>query len=527
MNLRTQLNNGQIPSSLEDGGGRYGRLFPDLAACSADEQPDPIELGNFLHKLSRGGTTPPNVKIAAGYTFFGQFVVHDLTSDPSPIDEVADPDEIYNQRTPSLDLDSLYGRGPESESRDLYEPPEIAYGKFRLGPTRTIRFDLPRDRDHRAFIADPRNDHNRVLSQLHVAFLKFHNYVMDRVAEHRPDLDDRERFEEARRLVRWHYQWIVRHEYLPLLCRPEVLAELDENAPTFYRPGDDRWPYIPVEFSVAAMRAGHSQVGRGYKANEIQPALPVFAREGPDLRGNVKVTKDKTVDWQLFFPLNGNTSRLQLSRGINTILDYTMQALPAETLPASDSGSRVLGTRDLVRALNRNLPCGDTVAKKIRSEAPTSWRAKVKLIENDDLWPEDTSGASPFEGKKPPLWYYVLREAELQERGERLGFVGSCIVAEVICGILRATGKRSPEAVAAEAAHDGGHDSELARESAEKRKRAVRAQSQAAPANEAPPREETSYWDTGWTPAESVWLDPERRNPEEFRIRDLLRLIGG
>ena len=51
--------------------------------------------------------------IPALYTYFGQFVDHDITFDPvSSLTKQQDPDGLVDFRTPSFDLDNVYGRGP-------------------------------------------------------------------------------------------------------------------------------------------------------------------------------------------------------------------------------------------------------------------------------------------------------------------------------------------------------------------------------------------------------------------------------
>src|SRR5258708_1223774 len=47
--------------------------------------------------------------IPAAYTYFGQFIMHDLTSDDTPLRSAGlrEPEEIINYRSPRLDLDSL------------------------------------------------------------------------------------------------------------------------------------------------------------------------------------------------------------------------------------------------------------------------------------------------------------------------------------------------------------------------------------------------------------------------------------
>src|SRR5262249_4606722 len=149
----------------------------------------------------------------AGFTYLGQFIDHDLTFDPnSKLERENDPDALVDFRTPRLDLDSLYGDGP-ADNPFLYQDDGV---HFLLGLNQAFEEDLPRNsaEARRALIGDPRNDENLIVSQLHLAFLKYHNRVVDALRAIRPELSGEKLFGEARRIVRWHYQWIVIHEFL-------------------------------------------------------------------------------------------------------------------------------------------------------------------------------------------------------------------------------------------------------------------------------------------------------------------------
>jgi heme peroxidase len=116
-----------------------------------------------------------------------------------------------------------------------------------------IRFDLPRDPNNNAILGDPRNDENVIISQFHVAILRFHNAVIDRLRAD-PSLvagkSVQEIFQLAQRQVRWHYQWIIVHEFLPLTIGAErTLAFLQKKGISFCQSqvsGDRVGSWIPT-----------------------------------------------------------------------------------------------------------------------------------------------------------------------------------------------------------------------------------------------------------------------------------------
>src|SRR5262245_2288659 len=218
---------------------------------------------------------------SAGITFLGQFLDHDMTFDTtSRLGIAAKPERSPNGRTPSFDLDTVYGGGP-TVSPQLYDPRDRA--KFKVGSGGLFE-DLPRDDSGTAIIGDPRNDENLMIAGLQVAFLLFHNRVVDLLRErgddHRMAREEAERhgfmeiadhdrhrnvFAEARRIVTWHYQWILVHQFLTAIVGPQLVNHILKNGLKFFRPNVGG-ASIPVEFQIS-YRFGHSLVRPSYRAN--------------------------------------------------------------------------------------------------------------------------------------------------------------------------------------------------------------------------------------------------------------------
>ena len=297
------------PQSIFCDQGRFGRLFPTLPAFAADTQlirdallelgakSGPMDAGDDLSDPialitdpAKSVNNPDNPSITAGFTFLGQFLDHDMTFDPtSSLARQQDPESIRNFRIPALDLDNLYGGGPGA-SPHLYDSTidggrttlliERIAGSAGVSVGNKVRFDLPRNSQKTALIGDPRNDENLIVSQFHLALLRFHNKVVSDVkAELGPGYTAGEIFSEAQRVVRWHYQWLVIHEFLVKTVGGELVDDVLSNGLRHFRWRNE--PYIPVEFSVAAYRFGHSQVRPSYRANfgtsVSNPAQQFFA----------------------------------------------------------------------------------------------------------------------------------------------------------------------------------------------------------------------------------------------------------
>ena len=445
------------PSSTFYDRGRFGRMFPTLPAFSADtptiraalteigragglmdaddDLSDPVAL---VADPTRSARNLNNADLTAGFTFLGQFLDHDMTFDPtSSLARRQDPESIRNFRIPALDLDSLYGGGP-AVSPALYDQSvdhgqttmlvEEISGSAAVTVDGQPRFDVPRNSQNVAILGDPRNDENLILSQLHLAMLRFHNAV---VADIRTALGavltPAEVFAEAQRIVRWHYQWMIVHEFLPKTVGTATMTNIVAGGRRFYDWRHD--PYIPVEFSVAAYRFGHSQVRPSYRANfgtsHADVGQQFFAlifdhaltgsADPADLRGGCRAPR-RFVDWQTFFDFGDG--RVRPNKTIDTTLSTALFHLLGPSAGSPDS----LAVRNLQRSLTMKVPSGQAVARAMKLPV---------------LKPTDLADLAPHHlDTRTPLWFYVLREAQVEAAGRHLGPVGGRIVGEVIYGLV-------------------------------------------------------------------------------------------
>jgi hypothetical protein len=423
---------GQVAAS---DGARFGQLFPELRQRGEKRSNDDLETLKALAgaMIERPGTFNPSTTIPAGFTYFGQFVDHDLTFDPtSTLGRRNLPGELPDFRSPRLDLDSLYGSGPMDDAfmydweTDEDRGVKLLVGhnpKRPEGPEFTAE-DLPRNEQERALTGDPRNDENVIIAQLALLFIRFHNKVVDLVrTENGDNMSSAELFVEAQQRVRWHYQWIVKHEFLPLI----VSNDLVDVQPSHFRWNRETGPPMPVEFAVAAFRFGHSMVRNDYKLNDRHPNVPVFVprvKSGPTLEGFRRLRRELEIEWKHFFPIDPAT-RPQMSMRIDASLAEQLAHLPPD--------GALLPFLNLRRGNALGLPRGDAVAKKLEVTPLSKAELLAALPRNAD------ERAREYVVDQSPLWYYVLSEARARgDGGLRLGPTGGRIVAEVINGLLQA-----------------------------------------------------------------------------------------
>jgi hypothetical protein len=391
-------------------GGRYRSLFDDLPPLFVDER--------ALHELGRPGgpcdlgvdaTDDADSHVAAVWPFFGQFIAHDVTADRSPLVHRAARAQLRNARAPKANLEGLYGTGPIG-SPYLYRKDDPA--KLLLAP---LGSDVPRNHEGIALIGDPRNDVHLFTSQMQVAFIELHNRLVDRLRD--DDVGQQDVFEEARRATTWHYQHVILREFLPELIGPQLTAELLASGPRLYRIEGD--PYIPLEFADAAYRYGHAQIRDRYQVNKHFGPLPVF----PHLMGFGPVPPEHTVDWTLQIDVVGH-SPAQRAKRIDSRLPAPLISLPTQisgSEPGTDYAS--LANRDLQRGQAVGLASGEAIADRLG--VPALSAEQVGLAERG--WIGET-----------PLWFYILKEADVLHDGDRLGPVGGRIVGEVLVGIIDA-----------------------------------------------------------------------------------------
>jgi Animal haem peroxidase len=429
---------------------RFTRLFPQLppfapaspalTAALQDigragglmDAADPLSAGPVLLitdlSLSANNRNAALPGGEAGTTFFGQFVDHDVTFDiGSRLGMATSPQRSTNARSPALDLDSMYGAGPVADPL-LYETADRA--KLRLESGGLFE-DLPRLADGRAVIADPRNDEHVMLSGLHAAFMRFHNHVVDRVRAG-GESDPGRLFAQARRTVTWHYHWLVLHELLPSFIGRALVNDILRHGRQFDRRGDDKPGPMPVEFQGAAYRFGHSMVRPSYRANlKGDRGQPFFAfifdpaaqgqADPSDLRGGARAPR-RFVGWQTFFDFGDG--QIKPRKRIDTRISTPLFRLPLGAIASGDAPSS-LAQRNLLRHLTWQLPSGQRIAQAMGLPS---------------LRPGDLSELAVYSlnlERSTPLWYYLLKEAQLATDGQTLGPVGGRIVGEVLIGLMQ------------------------------------------------------------------------------------------
>jgi Animal haem peroxidase len=396
-------------------------------------------------ELSRNN--PNNPAHTAGTTFMGQFLDHDMTFDlTSRLAVVTEPLASPNERTPALDLDSVYGGGPLAD-QELYV---TGSQRSRERPTKLriesggLFEDLPRNPDMSAIIADPRNDENLMIAGLQAAFILFHNRAVDHVQDRDRHLSSEEVFERARRLTTWHYQWMIVHELLPLFIGQPLVNDILRNGRRFYRP---EVPFIPIEFQGAAYRFGHTLVRPSYRANLAgdngTPFFGMIFDEGGegqtdpiDLRGGARARR-RFVGWQTFFdfgptftdgPGNPNPA-IRPNKLIDTKISTPLFNLPIGAIAGGvGPGDPVaLPQRNLLRQVTWGMPSGQSIAKAMN----------VPMLPPDDRVLKELREYHLNLEESTPLWFYVLREGAVLGNGLNLGPVGGRIVGEVIIGLLQ------------------------------------------------------------------------------------------
>jgi Animal haem peroxidase len=445
--------------------GPFGRIFRALPP--ADFGDDDAATLTALAKLAQAMVAvadpadpkdgPDNEEsgIPAAYTYFGQFIDHDLTFDPaSSLQRQNDPDALVDYRTPRFDLDNVYGRGPDDQPY-LYEDGRSFILGSPLGgaAVNPNAKDLPRSQPagnaQRAIIGDPRNDENVIVSQLQGLFHRFHNKLAA--------ANSNASFADIQREVRFHYQWAVLNDFLPTIVSADVLNQVlpphSGSKPSkpnleFYKPKHEA--FMPLEFSVAAYRFGHSMVRPGYRLSETIGPLAIFAADPSQaLTGFRKFPNNWAIDWNLFIDLvprdPANTTRTQLAYKIDTSLVNPLGNLP----PSVAVDPSILALRNLQRGWRMRLPSGQDVARAMGLIPLEDKDILIGKFTGDsaDIIGPITSIDPAFTGKCP-LWTYILAETvetnvtiQTTQGGKtiktrKLGPVGGRIVAETIVGLL-------------------------------------------------------------------------------------------
>lgn len=464
-------------------------------------------LGQFIdHDITNQGLSSPG---AAEIVDIFNRPGDDFAPQPRP--DVAGA--IVNQRTGRFDLDSLYGpttptgdtahdkligllRFPEDKAKMWLGtlapvdggipdrlPLDGAGDLLRLGrlmapehgPVHFTQedFDALPDgiratflRDGRpnmtaAVIGDPRNDENLFIAQLHVAFLRFHNRMVDALRDAGENADAEVLFAKAREQVVLHYQWLVMNVYLPAICDPVALQQVKASGASLYgkflrdcgHKQGETFP-MPIEFAVAAFRFGHSMVRGNYDWNSAFgrkkddglaratfELLFAFTGGGTNpMFGAPKLPENWVIDWART-GLSNSEFADRTTRRIDTNLALPLRAMRNEATELDENTAteveldeKNLAARNLKRGIRMSVPSAQACVAAINDQLGFDLRPLTQA--------ELTFGRTGNELKtanfaaSTPLWFYTLKEAEIRQAGQRLGALGTHIVAGTIAGLI-------------------------------------------------------------------------------------------
>jgi hypothetical protein len=440
----------------------FGYLFFDLQMNPANLLPTSDETVLYLRRLGQTMIETDlskhghNVPVPTVYTFFGQFVDHDITLEtvsndircisekcrPKPISLFEVALKIQNFQSPNLDLATVYGGNAQRDGEKMLID-EVVITRVPCNMKDPFH-DLPRGpkssdfrKDRVALIGDTRNDENLIIAQLHVAFLRAHNTLVEKG----------HCYEEARKLIRQHYQWVVLDDFLYRVADPYIVDSVREKGPRFFTPPADSF-FTPLEFTVAAFRFGHSKVRPGYvQFNEINLVgdfirLFHFTLSSGAMGGFPNLPSDWVIDWTKFV---NPTADNHNSRAIDTLLADPLSSLKQEGGEPLEHEVN-LAIRNLLRGYILRMPTGQAVADAMGFTPLTD--KEIADIPSVVQRPEqlEVLRDSGFL-TRTPLWFYILAEAAHYDcrvehrclKGQHLGPVGSTIVAEVLYGILQNT----------------------------------------------------------------------------------------
>lgn len=441
------------------GFGSFGFLFdkPLPALDFSDELLVIIgAAGNLMDDETRDSL---DAAIPAGYTFFAQFIDHDITLDTqSQLNQPGqDPQTIKNLRTSGLDLDSIYGFGPGAHPH-LYDINRSGF--VTTGANQGRPWDLARTPTGAALIGDPRNDENLFINQMHLLWLRFHNAML--LSNLGAGHTNRARFEEVEQRVRHHFQFILLHDFLCRVCHPETYQSavqkieeaaeeqrkaLDANKaehlpkayPLVFRHKNKHGMPMPIEFSVAAFRFGHTTVRDAYPANESQLDIELFD-ERFGTNGFSALPQELGVDWRFQLEVDPCIDPVRM-KAFDHLLPNELMAMPDPVVGKTSANNRSLAFRNLARGRSLGLASGEDVAKALAPHYPT-----ISPLTLTQLFaPEDFPGKAALaergqelakEAGGTPLFFYLMREAQLTTNGASLGPVGSAILLEVFGRML-------------------------------------------------------------------------------------------
>ena len=449
------------PVDLKD----FDFLFPDLQTDPANLLPEDPSTPANLVRLGKtmiddaGNDAAGDSDVSALMTYFGQFIDHDITLElasadlptltdpalaPLPLDQIRD--SLKNARSATLDLDSVYDlpapRDGDKMVVGTVSPTNNPNPPLGRPPGKDDFNDLPRGprtedpaTDRAANIGDPRNDENTIVAQLHLAFLRAHNRLVD--VWHS--------FTEPRRVMRQHYQYLVIHEFLMQVADKKIVKDILRDGPQHFKPFEEPF-FMPLEFAVAGYRFGHTMVRSDYNFNvnfNTNSGIPAtidllftFTALTGQLGDFPTLPENWIIEWENFVGNNpGNKARKFDTRLANPLFRLRKFDGTVEV-----GLGAMLAVRNLLRGYLLRMPTGQALATAMNITPLTA--AEIEEVaaavppaagQESQL---DVIRSSGFAGRTP-LWYYILAEAAFHGKGKHLGPLGSTLVAEVLIGLIQ------------------------------------------------------------------------------------------
>ncbi|MCB0565587.1 MAG: hypothetical protein H6558_12170 [Lewinellaceae bacterium] len=375
----------------------FDKLFPELRPLFVEDE----DLEKLALSMIENARCLDSKTISNGLGIFGQFLAHDITFEVgSKFRGQNTPKFFNNHRSYQLDLDSLYGQYTQDFLYNKDDRNKLLLGMLCQDEYGNCWYDLQRNCQEKAIIPDARNDENIIVSRIQMLFLQFHNCMVDIV---RQDCRFVNVFEESRRRVIWHYHWLILHEYLKKIMHPAIFEDIVNNGPKYFLAP---W-FLPLEFTGAAFRTGHSQTRQRNRINEHVVKdlfeLGIFEK------------MEDYVDWHYLFDFGDG--KVQPAKLLDSKIEKIFHDLPF--IKSSDPFMRSLPFRNLKRGVIYGLPSGEDVARRMCFEP-------IEITITRKLRLDGT-----------PLWYYILKEAEVHgEGGEHLGPVGSTLAGEIFWALM-------------------------------------------------------------------------------------------
>jgi Animal haem peroxidase len=494
MTLVTVAHNLTTESVLRQMSGRlpkltsgYSYLFPDLADAERAKLPFTNSEDEYFEKLSKfikgvitySSASEKISSIPAVYTYFGQFINHDMsaasgnshvnngiiTPDLNLIpllssNRIGTPQDLLknmeNQHAIPLSLNSLYAGGP-TDVPSFYDAAKekflvkqcsednemTAEERQKRDNSRKSISDIPRDKAQKiALICDQRNDENLIISQLHLAFMLFHNNAVDALKKLTNAKSGLALFAEARALVTKHYHWCIIHDYLEHIAPGQLAKSHGRIAQT---------KSVPLELTTAAFRFGHSQISADYNFNEVfeKASLDELFRftsaQNMHDRTVDQLPNHWIIDWNRFLGEKPPSTSANL---IDPIMTGKMCSLP-DNVPDVKIKHNLLTivARNILRGYHRFIPSGQALCQKIFKQDAPAFVLSPKAI-SDAFTPDANVGASDLKdltnlctpeqfGGHTPAWLYFLCEAKMSKQGNALGPTAGAIVTQTIEGLIK------------------------------------------------------------------------------------------